>query len=160
MYTFWDLVCGNSNEPWNWYRISQNQNITWDIILNNPDKPWDWNGVSRNPNITWENIQNNPDKPWKWNYISYNTNITPQIVKDNLDKPWNWYVLSHNHMDQPYYRSPRHKKYLSNQLASAIFEELIAVACNPRRHPANYMPTCDLLDHPLGKLTQFNLDEI
>ncbi len=136
MYTFWDLICDNLDKPWNWHDISYNPNITWDIIQNNPDKPWDWQGISENPNIT------------------------PRIVKDNPDIPWNWYNLSHNHMNQPYYRSFHHKKLLANQLASAIFDELIAVTCNPRRHPANYMPTCDLLDHPFGKLTQINLDEI
>ncbi len=63
-------------------------------------------------------------------------------------------------MDQPYYKSPNYKKYLANQLANIIFDELIAITCNPRRHPANYMPTCDLQDHPFGDLTQTNLDEI
>ncbi len=63
-------------------------------------------------------------------------------------------------MDQPYYYSSDYKKHLANQLASAIFDELIAVTCNPRRHPANYMPTCDLFDHPFRDLTQTSLNEI
>ncbi len=159
VYTFWDLFCDNLDKPWNWYWISQNPNITLDIILNNPDKPWDWPGISRNPNITCEIIQANPDKQWDWKYISYNFNITPLMIRDNLDKPWDWYILSKNKMNQPYYSSYHHKKHLANQLASAIFEELIAVTCNPRRHPANYMPICELSDHPFGGLCQSTLDD-
>ncbi len=132
----------------------------WDLVRDNPNKSWVWHYISRNPNITWDIIQNNPDKPWNWQYISLNLNITPQIVRDNPDKEWDWNCLSHNYMGQLYYKSHRHKKHLANQLASAIFDELIAVACNPRRHPANYMPTCDLVDHPFGNSTQTNLDEI
>ncbi len=63
-------------------------------------------------------------------------------------------------MNQSYYESSHHKKHLANQLANTIFDELIAVACNPRRHPANYMPICDPLDHPFGDLTQTSLNEI
>ncbi len=136
MYTFWDLVCDN------------------------PDKPWDWDGISENPSITFDMVQNNPDKPWDWNYISRNPNTTPQIIKDNPDKLWDWRDLSWNEMNQPYYKSSDYKKHLANQLANMIFEELIAITCNPRRHPANYMPICDLLDHPFGDLTQTSLNEI
>ncbi len=105
-------------------------------------------------------IQKNLDKPWNWWNISLNPNITPQIVKDNPDEQWHWCNLSQNEMDQSYYYSSHHKKHLANQLASAIFDELIAVACNPRRHPVNHTALCDLVDHPFEFLNQDELNSI
>ena len=29
-------------KDWNWFRISNNSNITWNIIEENPDIPWNW----------------------------------------------------------------------------------------------------------------------
>ncbi len=52
-------------------------------------------------------------------------------------------VLPHNDMDLEYHCSP-YRRQLANQLANAIFEELIPATCNSLRHPANYIALCDL----------------
>ncbi len=58
----------------------------------------------------WDLICDNPKKPWSWYGISQNPNITCDIVRNNPDKPWDWIKLSYNEMNQPYYKSSRHKK--------------------------------------------------
>ena len=37
------------------------------FIKENPDKPWDYYSLSDNQNITWKIVQDNPDNPWDYN---------------------------------------------------------------------------------------------
>ena len=53
METNWDqfyfrFIENHSDKPWNWFRLSENPNITWEIVEANPDKPWNWYWLSRN----------------------------------------------------------------------------------------------------------------
>jgi hypothetical protein len=59
-----------------------------EFILANPTKPWDWYRISQNPNITLEIISANSHLPWNWTSISQNPNITPEFILANLTKPW------------------------------------------------------------------------
>ncbi len=160
MYTLWDLFVDHSIFLWDINSISQNPNITWENICEYPNLRWNWYYISRNPNITWEIIRDNPDKPWKWDGVSQNPNITPEIINNNMNHDWNWHELVRNPMDQPYYRSEHHKKKLAKELIDAVFDELMMVVCHPQRHPANYMATCDLVDHPLNSVTQTELRQL
>ena len=92
------LPISNPYEPWDYFNLSKNSNITWEIVQANPDKNWDYDNLGKNPNITWEIVQANPDKPWDYNFLSQNPNITWNVIKSNPDKPWNYNVLSSNNM--------------------------------------------------------------
>ena len=74
------------DKPWDWSKLSQNENITMSDVLNNPDKPWDWSLLSHNENITISDILNNPDKPWDWSGLSRNKDITIEFIEKNIDK--------------------------------------------------------------------------
>ncbi len=40
-------------KEWNWYRISENPNITWKTIIDNIGEiQWNWNSVSQNVNVS------------------------------------------------------------------------------------------------------------
>ncbi len=152
--------------PWNWDVISSSLNITWENVRANmyfPDGlpiPWNWWNLSSNPSIPWEAIKSHRSMPWDWNQVSLNPNITPKIVRDNPWVRWKWSYLSQNSMDQPYYRMNHHKKYLANQLAATIYDELTIVVYHPNYHPANRVPINELADHPFVGLSPEGLKNL
>lgn len=116
VYLSYDIVWQYHDKPWDWYIMSENDNIpvsdaltdmnmpwnwsmlslraTWADIQEHPDAPWSWHDVSENPNITMEIITANPDAPWRWMSVSRNKNVTWAMVVANMTKPWCWSELS------------------------------------------------------------------
>jgi hypothetical protein len=43
----------NISKIQNWGWITLNKNVTWKMIQENPDQPWMYYILSNNPNITW-----------------------------------------------------------------------------------------------------------
>ena len=84
----------NSELPWSWSELSDNQSIPWQIVQAHPDEPWDWANLSRNQSITWEIVQAHPDKPWDWANLSRHPSISWEIVQAHPDKPWDWEYVS------------------------------------------------------------------
>jgi len=78
------MKINNSRNTWNehWFQF----------ILRNPDKPWDWYCITNNENVTLELIDKYPDKPWDWEYLSSNPNLTMEFVEKYQDKPWDWEI--------------------------------------------------------------------
>lgn len=114
--------------------ISKNKNITWDIICKNSDLPWDWSAISENENITWDIIFNNLDKPWNWLHISaFNKNITWEIILTNPDKPWYYHLLDLNNfeIDRMHYVRQKMQTWFRK---SELKAELMANVW----HPKNY----------------------
>jgi len=150
--TTWEIICKFSHKSLDWGSISRNPNITWEIICANPDKPWHWCILSSNVNITWDIIIANPDKPWRYSNISNNPNITCKIIRENPDKAWDWIQLSMNRFcNHPHFQSALYRQRVATERLRIYEEELIKVACHPRR-----MLQIDAYDsdHPLFGLTQ------
>ena len=124
------------------------------LIKEFPDKEWRWAILSLNSGITFDTIQyfsttsnSNTYRNWDWGYFSLNKNLTWDIIQScsatsssNPDKPWNWLSLSLNEFENdPYFKSEQYfisnvyRKIMTKRLHSTIQEELIKVACHPRR---------------------------
>ncbi len=58
----------NFYKKWSWDWISER--VTYDEFINNQDLPWDYKKLSCNENIPFEYIKNNLYKPWNWSGIS------------------------------------------------------------------------------------------
>jgi hypothetical protein len=43
-----------------------------EMVEKNLDNPWDWYGLSQNPNVTLEMVDKYPTKPWNWEELSHN----------------------------------------------------------------------------------------
>lgn len=52
-----------------------------DLVEKNIDKPWDWKKLSKNNNMTLEFIQSHLDKPWDWYEISDRDDINLEFIE-------------------------------------------------------------------------------
>ncbi len=112
--------------------------VSWDFNV-----LWDWHALSKNRNVTWEDIKRytdhfNSDYPGSYNKI---------------DNTW----IKHWCISYTVYGTETYKRQLAVETSSKIFAKLIAKACHPTRHPANYLPIDELVDHPYKNLTQEDL---
>ena len=57
---------------WDWYDLSQNENISMQDVIENPDLPWEYGGMSSNPNLTIKYVYDNPDNDWDVKALSIN----------------------------------------------------------------------------------------
>lgn len=164
----WDIVIEYKSLPWDWNGISCNPNINLDIIKKYPTNSlgdevplWNWHGVSRNSSVTFEMILDNPNDSfefgapmWYWLGVSSNPNISPDIIDKYCDLQWSWDVISFNHMIN------NKRMIAANKFANTIKDDLHFAVFHPSRHPAAYLPTCDMKDHPLEFVTQKEVTEM
>jgi hypothetical protein len=135
--------------------MSGNPNLTWDIIRSKHTWSFNWLAISENPNVCMDVIKDNPDKPWDWHGISANPNITYQFVVDNLDKI-DWGILSANNFGyDEYFQSEAYRRRQTKRMHDRVHEELIRVACTPRR-----VLQWDEPGHPFYELSQSDIDRL
>jgi hypothetical protein len=125
----WEFFLENLHLPetsWNWEKLSKHKNITFEIIINNTNYPWEYNyvvqnqnisldiiekiingelwndkdinfkNISDNPNLNWEFIQKHREIEWDWYLLSCHPNINCDIIEKNISYPWCWYGISKN----------------------------------------------------------------
>ena len=109
-------ILENPDNPWDWFWISRNPNITMKDIMENQDKPWKWDYILMNPNITMNYIKENLDKPLDWDGISLNPNITMKDILENPDKPWDWDGISKNSFtrDKQEFQLQQYRRHLAS----------------------------------------------
>jgi hypothetical protein len=94
-----------------WYKVSQNKNITLQIIQEHPELQWHKHGLAGNKNIPFEYFEDKipegfpwyhcknitikdivkyQDKNTKWEMISFNKNITMDDIDEHPEFPWSW----------------------------------------------------------------------
>jgi hypothetical protein len=178
-----EIIRANPDKPWNWDYVSRNPNLTMDIIKEFPNVPWNWRAISWNPNLTMKIIRANPDMPWNWDYVSRNPNLTMDIIKEFPDKLWNWRAISANpnitydfvveNLDKidfdtlsynnlnydPWFSSEAYRRMQTKRMHDRIYEELIKVACTPRR-VLQWNEDTSEPDHPFYGLSQADIDRM
>lgn len=131
---------------WDWLKLSANPAFTIADIMAHPELPWEWEGVSRNPTVTMEIIKAHPNMPWNEMEILQNPNVTWDVVRKILNGSESdlmgtfMTIVTTAHR---YFKSELYKRRLAKQFNDVIFEELIIVACHPRRYEW-YLDTEDL----------------
>ena len=157
------------NRGWNWYWIYRNPNVSLSFIENfskncdriqgycyhNPNIIRDIPDVYRDYNI----IINNPNINWNWQDISVNPNLTLEFIENNLDKIYFEYLSENLFSYDPFFQSSVYRKRTANERCSIFKEELIKVACHPRRI-LNWDETTQEQDHPLYGLKQEDIDKM
>lgn len=118
----WGDVVANPTLSWDYFGLSQNQNINIEIVLEevrkdlmkflndndgDPDMDlerffhsrWDWFSISRNSHTTLKHVKTHHHLPWSYKGLSYNPNVTFENVLDNLHESWDWFGVSkHNNV--------------------------------------------------------------
>lgn len=112
--TLLELLIKYPNEPWDWYHVSCNINITMDDIIAHPELPWNGSGIDVNPNINDQlidinimneesefsidpNIMSNFDAlRHHTDEVSFNPYLTCEDVTSRIGLDWNWKNLSRN----------------------------------------------------------------
>ncbi len=98
--TFLDFVLKNPNNPWNFYSLSANPQITWDDIVTHPKLQWHMIQVLKNPNITLDMIPavalffNRPILQIRSYFISYNVNVVSHLKALSPEEIQNIYYCS------------------------------------------------------------------
>ena len=85
------------DKPWNWWELSENQNITLDYALSNPDKPWDWGRLSFNPNNTIDDVMSHLDKHWDC------STYQPQTFIHSFNSRYNMRIATIHQVFRPVY---------------------------------------------------------
>lgn len=70
-----EYLSKNIHKPWNFKKLSKNENLDPNIIVNNPDKPWDYKNLSVHPLVTIDTWIDTIHKPWNY-----------RIIKKRFDK--------------------------------------------------------------------------
>lgn len=151
------------NENWNWFWVSENDNITPQDILSNLDLPWNSVGILLNKNLdvnfiekTKEKFKYKPDQielvynenilsvinfygagsyNWNWNQISLNEYITFDFI-EKYQTFINFDLLTSNNFTKYSISNVYCKESqlrIQNRL-NVYFEELIEVSCHPNRY--------------------------
>ena len=91
-----EVILNSLDKKWDWGLLSKHPKLTFDFILNHLDYNWSWVHISIHSNITFENIIEHLELNWIWEYVCYNENITIKNIIDNPNLPWSWRSLSKN----------------------------------------------------------------
>ena len=93
----WDQVRDNLEEPWDWHRLSiENDNITWDIIQENLDMTWCWHALSMRKDLTWDFIKEHRDWPWDWDQLITKAGVRLDVLGVHLPANPSWVCLMSN----------------------------------------------------------------
>lgn len=86
-----DYIEQHPDKPWNYYKISDRQDLTIDFIKIFKDK-LDWECISAN--VDFQDVLDNPELSWNYQALSYNNKIKSDDILENPHYEWDYSNLS------------------------------------------------------------------
>lgn len=131
----WNLLKRFPHKPWDLESslICHSPDLCWEFVLQYRSKNWNWYFLSQRQDLTWEFVQQHDTLPWNWYVLSESLPLSWEIVRQFPEAPWHRYSLLSNPMRRG--QQDHDRQRVLAYWRGHVLPELLAVVLHPDRYP-------------------------